>query len=295
VTTVKHGRGAPTTARLRRSVAIGYKPAMVARPMAAALALLGLTCSARAHPPATQTPAQQQTKPTATAMAPTSAATGTVPDPIRIVDLPIHFGPERVALTLSYRRRHSNPGATDIRIEPRAIVVHITESTTLREAFRYFDRDTIENERAQLKRAGDVNVSAHFLVDRDGGIYRLMDETTMARHTIGLNHVAIGIENVANLSSAPLTPAQLTSNAALVRYLVAKYPITHLLGHHEYLRMQGHPYWSERDPAYRTIKSDPGPAFMAALRSRLGDLALQEPPSDKRPASAATGDSRAKR
>ncbi len=34
------------------------------------------------------------------------------------------------------------------------------------------------------------------MVDRDGTRYRLMPETYMARHVIGLNYYSIGIENV---------------------------------------------------------------------------------------------------
>ena len=39
----------------------------------------------------------------------------------------------------------------------------------------------------------------------------------MARHCIGLNHVAIGIENVGDGEKLPLTPAQVQADAALVR------------------------------------------------------------------------------
>src|SRR5580693_7225904 len=60
----------------------------------------------------------------------------------------------------------------------------------------YFSHTRIEAARPELQREGELNVSAHFLVDRDGTIYRLMPETWMARHCIGLNRVAIGIENV---------------------------------------------------------------------------------------------------
>ena len=50
-------------------------------------------------------------------------------------------------------------------------------------------------------------------MDRDGAVYRLMPETWMARHTIGLNRVAIGIENVGG-PRWPLTPEQLRADAA---------------------------------------------------------------------------------
>ncbi len=46
----------------------------------------------------------------------------------------------------------------------------------------------------------------------------------------------------------PLTQAPVKSDAALVRYLAGKYPITHLIGHQEYRRMEGTPFFLELDP-----------------------------------------------
>ena len=37
---------------------------------------------------------------------------------------------------------------------------------------------------------------AHFIVDRDGTIHQLVRLKWMCRHTVGLNHVAFGIEHV---------------------------------------------------------------------------------------------------
>ena len=71
-------------------------------------------------------------------------------------------------------------------------------------AWKTFDRETLGPDRPELGKADEVNVSAHFLVDRDGTIYRLMPETRLARHVIGLNWCAIGIENVGGPES-PLT------------------------------------------------------------------------------------------
>jgi N-acetylmuramoyl-L-alanine amidase len=105
-----------------------------------------------------------------------------------------------------------------------------------------------------------------------------MPETWMARHCIGLNHVAIGIENVDDGQKFPLTDAQATANAALVRYLKARYPIEYLIGHMEYRRMEGTALFAERDPKYRNNKPDPGNDFMRKVRALVEDLKLQEPP-----------------
>jgi N-acetylmuramoyl-L-alanine amidase len=191
-----------------------------------------------------------------------------------IVDAPMVWSAERERLTLAYRRQHSDPDAADLTIEPRVIVLHYTAGGSAISTRRYFDNLKIEAARAQLASAGAVNVSAHFIVDRDGTIYQLQPVTRFARHCIGLNHIAIGIENAGDEAKFPLTDAQVAADVALVRYLAQHYRITHLLGHYEVMRFRDHPYYVERDPAYRNDKPDPGPRFMAAVRARVSDLGL---------------------
>jgi N-acetylmuramoyl-L-alanine amidase len=175
-------------------------------------------------------------------------------------------------------RDPGNRDATDITIEPKVIVLHYTAGGTAEGTFQYFSGNHMEAARSQLAAAGDVNVSSHFLVDRDGTIYRLMPETRMARHCIGLNHIAIGVENVGDDKKWPLTDAQVEADARLVRYLAATFPITHLIGHSEAVKLDGKIYFRERDPKYRNSKPDPGAQFMKRVRARVADLKLQGPP-----------------
>ncbi len=191
----------------------------------------------------------------------------------KIIDRPISFSSRRTALTLEYLRRHADPSAQDIAIVPRIIVVHWTAIGTLEDSFRYFDRETLHRDRGDILHGGAVNVSVHFLVDRDGAVYRLMPENRMARHVIGMNHCAIGIENVGGPDN-PLTPAQMESNAALIAGLLRRHrTIAHVIGHHEYLRFRGGPLWKELDRSYRAGKKiDPGDLYMAGLRKRVGEL-----------------------
>jgi N-acetyl-anhydromuramyl-L-alanine amidase AmpD len=194
---------------------------------------------------------------------------------IAIVDAPMKWSAERERLTLDYRRKHSDPEAADLVIAPKVIVLHYTSGDSAKATRAYFDNTRIEAERAQLARGGAVNVSAHFLVDRDGTIYRLQPETRYARHCIGLNHVAIGIENVGDEPSHPLTDAQVEADAALVRDLAARFPITHLLGHYEVMKFRSDPLFVELDPTYKNDKPDPGARFMARVRERVADLKLR--------------------
>jgi N-acetylmuramoyl-L-alanine amidase len=193
---------------------------------------------------------------------------------LAITEWPLAWSDRREALTLEYRRQHQSADAADLTIAPRVIVLHYTGGGSAKATKKYFDRTTIEGGRKQLAAAGKVNVSSHFLVARDGTIYRLQPETRFARHCIGLNHLAIGIENVGNEGRFPLTEAQIAADAALVRDLASRFPITHLLGHYEVMSFRAHPYFQERDPSYRNSKPDPGADFLAAVRARVADLGL---------------------
>jgi N-acetyl-anhydromuramyl-L-alanine amidase AmpD len=192
-----------------------------------------------------------------------------------VVDAPIAWNDERARLTLEYRRAHSDPDARDLEIEPSVIVLHYTDGGSAAATRAYFDAPRIEAGRPGLARAGAVNVSAHFLVDRDGTIYQLQPPTRFARHCIGMNHIAIGIENVGDDAKYPLTDAQVAADAALVRRLAREYPITHLLGHYEVMSLRASPLYVERDPSYRNEKPDPGARFMARVRAEVADLGLR--------------------
>jgi N-acetylmuramoyl-L-alanine amidase len=197
---------------------------------------------------------------------------------LRVHDRPISFSDERVEMTRAYIESHYGTSPTDIEITPRVVVLHWTAINDLEGSFRAFDRETLTG-RPDLSTAGQVNVSIQFLVDRDGAIYRLMPENWMARHVIGLNYSAIGVENVGGEQGVDnLTDAQIEANIQLVRYLEEKYPtIEYLIGHSEYQAFEGHPLWREQNPDYRTTKADPGERFMRAVRAGVADLDLKDP------------------
>ena len=194
---------------------------------------------------------------------------------LEIIDRPIRFDAERKELTRDYIRKHYGLEVEEITIVPRAIVIHWTGTHGLKGTWRAFNRIRARRARRHLLRGGAVNVSAHFLVARDGTIYRLMPETWMARHAIGLNYDAIGIENMGGGKKVPLTRKQLKANIALVRYLRAKHMgIRYLIGHMEWRKVQNLPIFRELDPTYRNAKADPGPRFMNDVRRGVRDLGL---------------------
>ena len=192
-----------------------------------------------------------------------------------IREQPISFGPDRQRLTLEYIQTHYDPSATSITIHPTMIVVHFTETDSLATAYADFAPAELPPSRADIERGGRLNVSAHYLIDRDGTIYRLLPDSLMARHVIGLNRAAIGIENVGS-TRHPLTPAQLRSNVALIHCLKAAHPaIRYVIGHSEYGTFRDTPLWEERDSTYFTTKPDPGQRFMTRLRRALNDSTLR--------------------
>lgn len=189
----------------------------------------------------------------------------------RTFNKPIVFDAERKRLSIEYLKVRHGIVQDSATIVPKMIVLHWTAIPTLEQSFDVMNPALLPGARSGIAGASSLNVAAQFLVDRDGVIFRQLPETAFARHVIGLNYCAIGIENVGG-SNAPLTEAQLDANEALIRYLKKKYDIEYVIGHHEYKSFIGHPLWKETDPNYLTSKSDPGDEFMSRIRERIKDL-----------------------
>ncbi len=196
----------------------------------------------------------------------------------KIVDRPIIFNAEREQLTKEYIMERYGLENPTITIVPKMIVLHWTAISTLEGSFDAFNDPTIPHWRTLVGNASGLNVSSHFLVAQDGTIYKLMPETVMGRHVIGLNHCAIGIENVGGTEETPLTEAQLKANIWLVNYLSKKYDIDYLIGHYEYPLFEGHELWLEKDAEYRTEKTDPGEEFMANVRKATSKFKFKPVP-----------------
>ena len=199
----------------------------------------------------------------------------------KIVDRPITFDKERETLTLQYLSERYDIDNGTTTINPKIIVLHWTAIPNLEKTFKAFEHSQITNSRPDIKSSGSLNVSSQFVVDQDGTIYTLMPETTMARHVIGLNHCAIGIENVGGTKDTPLTKAQLKSNIKLVKYLAARYEIEYLIGHYEYTNFVDHELWLEKDPNYRTKKTDPGKEFLNNVKEATKKLNFKPTPEAK--------------
>ncbi len=184
-----------------------------------------------------------------------------------IVSKPIPFGPQRRAETAAYALRHY--GDATWRLHPVVIVEHYTGSVSFASAYATFASDAPDPELHE--RPG---VCAHFVVDRDGTIYQLVPLTTICRHTVGLNDVAIGIEHVGTSDGEILgNPRQLQASLRLTLWLMSRYGIElrNVIGHNESLSS---PYHHELYAPWRCqTHGDWTHADMRRYRAKLAALA----------------------
>ena len=150
--------------------------------------------------------------------------------PPREVAKPIPYGPERRADMSDYAERHY--GIKDFRLRrPKVIVEHYTVTSSFAPVFDYFSRNEPDPELNELP-----GVCSHYVIDRDGTIYRLVRTSVMCRHTVGLNYTAIGIEHVGQSDAQVMgNRAQLAASLRLTRALQGRYGIAtrNVLGHNE--------------------------------------------------------------
>ncbi|MBJ6723132.1 peptidoglycan recognition protein family protein [Geomesophilobacter sediminis] len=182
------------------------------------------------------------------------------------------FTPLRLKLTAEYSQEHYGTYTADLK-QPKMIVLHYTAFHTFDDSYKFFLPPYLDTEeRADISSGGLVNVSAHYLVDRDGTIYQLASEDVICRHVIGFNYTAIGIENVGD-GADDLTPAQARANAALVNRIVKRHPsIEYLIGHQQYQNsnLPHFKLYLEKDRSYQfTPKQDPGFIFLKRVRKLL--------------------------
>jgi len=185
----------------------------------------------------------------------------------------VSWDENREALTAAYLEKHCGDCSTTNK--PTVIVLHGTGAASMDALHARFDAAELPADRRDLAWAGTVNVSTHFGVDRDGTITRFLADHRVGRHTVGLNHTSIGIENLGDGPEHDLTEAQVVANAALVRILAKEHPIAWLVGHHEAQAMACADVFRELDPDYSTFARDPGDSFVLAVEKQVANLGLK--------------------
>ena len=99
------------------------------------------------------------------------------------------------------------------------IVLHCTEGS-------------LDSALAEFQRTDSRKVSAHYVIDRNGDIYQMVDVGECANHCMGANAGSIGIEHVGSETDSLAAP-QATASAALIRWLLQEHqmPRTNIFGH----------------------------------------------------------------
>lgn len=191
------------------------------------------------------------------------------------ITLSVDTIPTLTALKLELTKQYclENYGVASYRLDnPQIVLVHFTVVPTLEETVELFKKDSIDSKRANISQFSQLNVGIHYIVDKDGSIYKLVPDSVIARHVIGFNHVSIGIENIAK-DASELTTAQLESNAKLIALLKQRNPgIAYVVGHHEYNNrsLPHFKLYKAVNQAYEMYdKPDPGETFMRDLRKKL--------------------------
>jgi N-acetylmuramoyl-L-alanine amidase len=197
------------------------------------------------------------------------AAPESAPRPA-IVSKPIPYGAKRLAEMAAYARRHYGAAhATSRLVRARVIVEHYTASESFPSVFSYFSTDAPDPELHELP-----GVCAHFVIDKDGTIYQLVDLNVMCRHTVGLNYTAIGIEHVGTSDGEILANRrQIDASLRLTVWLMQRFGIAlgNVIGHNESLTSR---YHLELYPPWRCqTHGDWVKADMDVYRGRLAAVA----------------------
>jgi hypothetical protein len=85
---------------------------------------------------------------------------------------------------------------------------------------------------AEFQRTDARKVSAHYIIDRNGDIYQMVNDAECANHCMGANAGSIGIEHVGSETDALAAP-QAAASATLIRWLLQEHqiPRTNIFGH----------------------------------------------------------------
>lgn len=113
------------------------------------------------------------------------------------------------------------------------------------------------DERCAVNRFLSTNVSAHYIINRDGDVIQMVRDQNIANHIVNLNYIvsqlSIGIEHVNTWNRQTHqhpTPIQYNASVALVKWLTQKYAVPRrhstdpntsgIIGHNEAYPSTGH-------------------------------------------------------
>jgi hypothetical protein len=115
--------------------------------------------------------------------------------------------------------RSPNSSCRQVGTKIDKIVLHCTEGS-------------LASALAEFQQTDSRKVSAHYVIDRNGEIYQMVNDTDCANHCMGANSGSIGIEHVGSETDSLAAP-QTAASAALIRWLLQEHqiPRTNIFGH----------------------------------------------------------------
>ena len=157
----------------------------------------------------------------------------------------IPFGDERKRQMGAYSKRHYGVWRWKL-TSPDVIVLHFTGGNSYESARNHFASNT-------PNRGEMPGVCAHFIIEKDGTINKVVRTWIRCRHAIGLNYTSVGIEMVqetgrgASWADEQILQRRPQVRAALklVRFLKRRYAIKmrNIIGH---AMVDGSPYFEDR-------------------------------------------------
>ena len=214
---------------------------------------------------------------------PRTVAPPSRPDPknpvLEVNDKPIVFDDLRTKLTQDYVKKHYKISLKQIDFSPGMLLLHRSKTANLVDFFESRRKSILPGtQEFEDDENADVNMSTHYVIDRNGAIYSLMKDFQIARHSVGLDRHAIGITLVGTAND-DLSDTQVVAAAMLARYLKSKYStLEWLVSDGEAIAFQDSPLWEEKLPFTKDPDLDPGAAYMAKLRGFVADLKLRSSP-----------------
>jgi hypothetical protein len=187
--------------------------------------------------------------------------------PPRIFDWAIPYGRARKRDMAAYSKRHYGRFEWRLR-RVEHIVQHYAVTNSAQTIWNTFAPNRPDVEYGELP-----GVCSHFVINGRGRIFRLVGLRTRCRHTVGLNHLSVGIEHTGFSDGQVMGNArQLRASLRLSRWLRCRFGLgtRRVIGHNESLRS---PFYRELDPRFRgRTHGDFRPRTMDRYRRKLRNL-----------------------
>lgn len=164
----------------------------------------------------------------------------------------------RKKLTREYSKFHYGMDTWQLKA-PQAVIIHGTDTHNYRDTKAVFDGEYLKGRSDIRKNSVDaVNVSAHFVVDRDGTIYQMAPLDFICRHAIGYNYTALGIE-IVSTPEEQASNEQIRASAWLIKQLRQKFKtVAHVFPHKDY----------DKGPHTKLIKAKGDPAYVPSKKPK---------------------------